>query len=97
MRHLLIWPCKRKSAMSTLQVGQAFRTFRSRMALLPPAACRTGTAAAVACKQSQLSVASAGQLLACKQKHHSTCTRATWPISAELITHVPQVCPVPWL
>ena len=61
--------------MSTLQVGQAFRTFRSRMALLPPAACRAGTAAAVACKESQPSVFSAGLLLACEQMHHST---GTW-------------------
>ena len=55
VQHLLIWPCDRKSAMSTLQVGQAFMTLRSRMVLLPPAACRAGTAAAVACKESHTS------------------------------------------
>ena len=60
--------------MSTLQVGQAFMTFRSRMVLLPPAACRAGTAAAVACEESQLFVFFAGLLLAFEQMHHATCT-----------------------
>ena len=80
VQHLLIWPCNRKSAMSTLQVGQAFMTFRSRMVLLPPAACRAGTAAAVACKESHTSVFLAGLLLGCQQTYHFMYTYTMCPV-----------------
>ena len=50
--HLLIWPCARKSAMSTLQVGQGFMTLRSRMAR--PVATGLSGAALLACVMHEL-------------------------------------------
>ena len=61
--------------MSTLQVGQAFMTFRSRMVLLPTDPCRTGSAAALACKDCQLVYALQWLLLAFSiGVHHSSYT-----------------------